>query len=139
MLFLCDFSVNFLLLARVIIMNPENKTADVNAFMKQLDHPLKDAIEAVRDIIKSNPDISERVKWNAPSFFTDDLATIHVKARQHVHLIFHHPAIVSIQSEFLEGDYKDRRMMYFESMKEVKARKKELTRIIKELVARVKE
>jgi len=46
MLFLCDFSVNFLLLARVIIMNPENKTADVNAFMKQLDHPLKDAIEA---------------------------------------------------------------------------------------------
>lgn len=140
MLFLCDFSVNFLLLARVIIMNPENKTADVNAFMKQLDHPLKDAIEAVRDIIKSNPDISERVKWNAPSFFyTDDLATIHVKARQHVHLIFHHPAIVSIQSEFLEGDYKDRRMMYFESMKEVKARKKELTRIIKELVAQVKE
>ncbi|MBK7123158.1 MAG: DUF1801 domain-containing protein [Chitinophagaceae bacterium] len=140
MLFLCDFSVNFLLLARVIIMNPENKTADVNAFMKQLDHPLKDAIEAVRDIIKSNPNISERVKWNAPSFFyTDDLATIHVKARQHVHLIFHHPAIVSIQSEFLEGDYKDRRMMYFESMKEVKARKKELTRIIKELVALVKE
>jgi len=121
-------------------MNPENKTADVNAFMKQLDHPLKDAIEAVRDIIKSNPNISERVKWNAPSFFyTDDLATIHVKARQHVHLIFHHPAIVSIQSEFLEGDYKDRRMMYFESMKEVKARKKELTRIIKELVALVKE
>ncbi len=140
MLFLCDFSVNFLLLARVIIMNPENKTADVNAFMKQLDHPLKDAIEVVRDIIKSNPNISERVKWNAPSFFyTDDLATIHVKARQHVHLIFHHPAIVSIQSEFLEGDYKDRRMMYFESMKEVKARKKELTRIIKELVALVKE
>ena len=140
MQFLCDFSVNFLLLARVIIMNPENKTADVNAFMKQLDHPLKDAIEDVRDIIKSNPDISERVKWNAPSFFyTDDLATIHVKARQHVHLIFHHPAIVSIQSEFLEGDYKDRRMMYFESMKEVKARKKELTRIIKELVALVKE
>ncbi len=140
MLFLCDFSVNFLLLARVIIMNPENKTADVNAFMNQLDHPLKDAIEAVRDIIKSNPNISERVKWNAPSFFyTDDLATIHVKARQHVHLIFHHPAIVSIQSEFLEGDYKDRRMMYFESMKEVKARKKELTRIIKELVALVKE
>jgi len=140
MLFLCDFSVNFLLLARVIIMNPENKTADVNAFMKQLDHPLKDAIEAVRDIIKSNPNISERVKWNAPSFFyTDDLATIHVKARQHVHLIFHPPAIVSIQSEILEGDYKDRRMMYFESMKEVKARKKELTRIIKELVALVKE
>jgi len=129
-----------MLLAHVINMNPENKTADVDAFMKQLDHPLKDEIEAVRDIIRSNPRISERVKWNAPSFFyTDDLATIHVKASQHVHLIFHHPAIVSIKSEFLEGDYKDRRMMYFESMKEVRARKKELTRIIKELVDLVKE
>jgi uncharacterized protein YdhG (YjbR/CyaY superfamily) len=116
-------------------MNSENKTADVNVFMKQLDHPLKDEIEAVREIFKSNRNISERVKWNAPSFFyTDDLATIHVKARQHVHLIFHHPAIVSVRSEFLEGDYKDRRMMYFESMKEIRARKKELTRIIKELV-----
>jgi len=116
-------------------MDTENKTDEVNAFMKQLDHPLKDEIEAVRKIIKSNRKIAERIKWNAPSFFyTDDLATIHVKAKQHVHLIFHHPAIVKIKSKFLEGDYKDRRMMYFENMAEIKARKKELTRIIKELV-----
>jgi Domain of unknown function (DU1801). len=112
-----------------------NKTAEVNAFMVALDHPLHAEIEAVRAIIRSNPKIEERVKWNAPSFFyTDDLATIHVKARQHVHLIFHHPAIVKIKSPFLEGDYKDRRMMYFENMAEIKARKKELVRIIKELV-----
>jgi hypothetical protein len=117
-------------------MNTENKTAEVNAFMQQLDHPLQAEIEAVRAIIKANPKIAERVKWNAPSFFyTDDLATIHVKAKQHVHVIFHHPAIVKIKSKLLEGDYKDRRMMYFENMQEVKARKKELTRIIDELVA----
>jgi uncharacterized protein YdhG (YjbR/CyaY superfamily) len=116
-------------------MNSENKTDEVNTFMQQLEHPLKAEIEAVRAIIKANHKIAERIKWNAPSFFyTDDLATIHVKARQHVHLIFHHPAIVKIKSTLLEGDYKDRRMMYFENMKEVKARKKELTRIIKELV-----
>jgi uncharacterized protein YdhG (YjbR/CyaY superfamily) len=116
-------------------MNTENKTDEVNAFMQQLQHPLKAEIEAVRTIIKLNKIIAERVKWNAPSFFyTDDLATIHVKAKQHVHLIFHHPAIVKIKSDFLEGDYKDRRMMYFENMQEVKARKKELIRIIKELV-----
>ncbi len=103
--------------------------------MKLLDHPMKAEIEAVRAIIRSNRKIAERVKWNAPSFFyIDDLATIHVKAKQHVHLIFHHPAIVKIKSALLEGDYKDRRMMYFENMEEVKARKKELIRIIKELV-----
>ena len=116
-------------------MSSENKSDDVDVFMLELEHPLKAEIEAVRTIIKSNRKIAERVKWNAPSFFyVEDLATIHVKAKQYVHLIFHHPAIVKIKSAFLEGDYKDRRMMYFENMKEVKARKKELSRIINELV-----
>jgi len=116
-------------------MNTENRTEEVNAFLEQLEHPLKAEIEAVRAIIKANSKICERVKWNAPSFFyVDDLATIHVKAKQHVHLNFHDPAIVKIKSALVEGDYKDRRMMYFENMKEVKARKKELTRIINELV-----
>jgi hypothetical protein len=121
-------------------MVAENKMAVVNAFMQELDHPLKVEIEAVRSIIKkANKKIAERVKWNAPSFFyIDDLATIHVKAQQHVMLIFHHPAIVKIKSKFLEGDYKDRRMMYFNNMKEITARKKELTRIINELVKLMK-
>jgi hypothetical protein len=117
-------------------MSTANGSADVDAFMKALGHPLQAEIEAVRSIIKQNRKIDERVKWNAPSFFyKDDLATIHVKATQHVHLIFHHPAIVKIRSVYLEGDYRDRRMMYFENMDEIKVRKKELTRIIKELVA----
>lgn len=121
-------------------MVAENKTAEVNAFMQELDHPLKAEIEAVRSTIKkANKKIAERVKWNAPSFFyIDDLATIHVKAQQHVMLIFHHPAIVSIKSKLLEGDYKDRRMMYFNNMKEITARKKELIRIINELVKLMK-
>jgi uncharacterized protein YdhG (YjbR/CyaY superfamily) len=116
-------------------MNNENRTADVNDFMQQLDHPLKAEIELVRAIIKANRKIAERIKWNAPSFFyVDDLATIHVKARQHVHLIFHHPAIVKIKSKYLEGDYKDRRMMYFSNAKEIRSRKQELARIMNELV-----
>jgi hypothetical protein len=116
-------------------MNNENRTADVNDFMQQLDHPLKAEIELVRAIIKTNRKIAERIKWNAPSFFyIDDLATIHVKARQHVHLIFHHPAIVKIKSKYLEGDYKDRRMMYFSNAKEIRSRKQELARIMNELV-----
>ena len=116
-------------------MNSEHKTDEVNTFMQQLEHPLKAEIEAVRAIIKANHKIAERIKWNAPSFFyTDDLATIHVKAKQHVHLIFHHPPIVKIKSALLEGDYKDRRMMYFINMKEVNARKKELIKIVNGLI-----
>jgi len=118
-----------------------SKMNEVDIFLKYLSHPLHAEIEAVRQIIKkANKKIAERVKWNAPSFFyVDDLATIHVKAQQHVLLIFHHPAIVKIKSRFLEGDYKDRRMMYFINMKEIKARKTELTRIVNELVAMLKQ
>ena len=117
-------------------MNSENNSTEVDAFMNKLNHPLQEEIEAVRSIIKkANKKIAERVKWNAPSFFyTDDLATIHVKAQQHVMLIFHHPAIVKIKSALLEGDYKDRRMMYFTGMKEVNARKKELIKIVNGLI-----
>ena len=117
-------------------MKSENNSAEVDAFMKKLNHPLQDEIEAVRLIIKkANKKIAERVKWNTPSFFyTDDLATIHVKAQQHVLLRFHHPAIVKIKSALLEGDYKDRRMMYFTSMKEVITRKKELIKIVNGLI-----
>ena len=46
-----------------------NSTEQVNEYMKKLEHPLKAEIEATRAIIKnSKSKISERIKWNAPSF-----------------------------------------------------------------------
>jgi uncharacterized protein YdhG (YjbR/CyaY superfamily) len=109
----------------------------VKAFMKALKHPLKKEIEAVRSIIrKSNTKISERIKWNAPSYYaSEDLVTFNPRDEGRVHLVFHHPAIVKIKSSLLEGNYKDRRMMYFTDMNEVKKKKKELERIMSELVA----
>ena len=48
---------------------PVNKTEEVDAFMKDLDHPFKAEVEAVRKIIKKvNHRITEQVKWKAPSF-----------------------------------------------------------------------
>ncbi len=112
----------------------------VEAFMEKLKHPLKEEIEAVRKIIKgNNKNISERIKWNAPSYHTfgQDFVTFNPRALQHVHLVFHHPYIVDIKSELLGGDYKDRRMMYFKDMNAVKAGKKELQRIIGEMVKKL--
>jgi len=105
-------------------------------WMNKLDHPLKAEIDAVRKIIKeSSKNIRERIKWNAPSYYTSaDIVTFNHRATKHVHLIFHHPTIVKIKSPLLEGDYKDRRMLYLPDMKAVKANKKELQRIIQESV-----
>ncbi len=108
----------------------------VQEYMNGLKHPLKAEIEAVRSIIKNaDKRISERIKWNAPSYYyKDDMVTFNGWATKNVHLVFHHPAIVKIKSALLEGDYKDRRMMYFTDMADVKKKAKELEKIVKELV-----
>lgn len=90
----------------------------------------------VRAIIKNaHSQIGERIKWIAPSFFyKNDLVTFNHRAQPYVHLVFHHPSIVNIKSDLLNGDYTDRRMAYFHSMEEVEANKSELKNIMKELV-----
>lgn len=45
-------------------------------FMAQLEHPLKREIEEVRMIILSTDDgVTEHIKWKAPSFFCNNLAS----------------------------------------------------------------
>lgn len=108
----------------------------VHEYMTELRHPLKAAMEAIRLIIKTaDKRISERIKWKAPSYYyKEDMVTFNGWATKNVHLVFHHPAIVKIKSDLLEGDYKDRRMMYFTDMADVKKKAKELEKIVKELV-----
>lgn len=108
----------------------------VAEYMRQLEHPLKAEIEAVRQIIKkADPSISERIKWNAPSYYTSaDLLTFNPRTTGKVQIVFHHIAIVSIQSGLLEGNYKDRRLVHLTDMADVLAKQAELERIIKEYV-----
>lgn len=111
--------------------------AAVKEYMDRLVHPLKKEIEAVRKIIKSaDSRISERIKWNAPSYYyKDDIVTFNHREQKRVHLVFHHKEIVNIPSALLEGDYKDRRMMYLKNMEEVKEHEDELKSIMSKMVA----
>ncbi|MEO6286215.1 MAG: DUF1801 domain-containing protein [Dyadobacter sp.] len=111
-------------------------TEQVAEFMSKLEHPLKVEIEAVRQIIlNADPKISERIKWNAPSYYTTaDLLTFNPRSQKNVHLVFHHVTIVQIKSALLEGDYKDRRMVYFTDMQDIENKKTELERILNEYV-----
>ena len=63
----------------------------VSAFLRELDHPLKKEIEAVRRIILGvSPDIGEGIKWNSASFRTTEFfATVNWRAKDAVQLIFH--------------------------------------------------
>ena len=113
------------------------ETEQVIEWMNKLDPEMKPAVDAVRKIIKAAcPKLSERIKWNAPSYYyKEDLVTFGpTKGKDKIILVFHHPKIVKIKSDLLKGEYKDRRLTYFNSLKEIKESRKELERIIKESI-----
>src|SRR5258705_3174323 len=109
----------------------------VSEWLSKLDPAMKPAIDAVRKIIRAaGPKLNERIKWNAPSYYyKEDIVTFGpVRNKDKIILVFHNPNIVKIRSSLLQGDYKDRRLVYFNSLSEIKSGKNELERIIGESV-----
>lgn len=112
----------------------------VQNYMDNLTHSLKPEIETLREVIKKSDNrICERIKWNAPSYYhIEDIVTFGpMRKDKQILLVFHHPFVNKIKSELLKGDYKDRRLVAFSSMSEIKDSRKELTRIMKEMVAAI--
>ncbi len=114
----------------------------VEQYMAALAHPMKAEIERLRGIIRAaNPAISERIKWNAPSYHVreTDIVTFGPPARKmdEVMLVFHHPAVVKIGSPILTGNYSDRRLAIFKSMAEIEANGEEIGRILNEIIAAI--
>src|SRR5262245_53119364 len=120
---------------------PVNNTAEVDAFMETLNHPLKVEVQAVRDIIKDvNPAITEHIKWNAPSFCYngDDRVTMNLRANDYLQLIFHRGAKVKDSKDFsfedstglLEWLAADRAVVKLHNMDEVMAKKAALAKIV---------
>jgi len=118
----------------------------VDAFMKSFKHPKKDVLEKLRQVIlQSDKEIGEEIKWNAPTFFYAGkmepsnpklykrylIVSNHFK-KDMIRLVFPSGAKVNDKSGLLEGDYADgRRLASFTSLADVKAREKDLQKIIK--------
>jgi hypothetical protein len=113
----------------------------VNAWMAQLEHPLKAEIDALRAIIKNaNSKIAERVKWNAPSYYYKfDMAAFNPRAQGFAHLIVVFPKGTTINDNtgLLEGKHIDRREAKFYSMADVEVKKPLLEKIVNAWVASV--
>lgn len=91
-----------------------------------------------RIICSADKRIQERIKWNAPSYYyKEDIVTMGPARQEKLLLVFHHPLIVQVNSKILEGDFKDRRLVWLEDMKAVLAAEKELKRIVKWLVVQI--
>jgi hypothetical protein len=117
------------------------QVTDVDAYMSELEHPCKREMQALRKIILGvDPRITEEIKWNAPSFaLGEHFVTFHGWAKDYVQLIFHHgPKKVTSKGKpiedsdgLLEWLATDRASIRFDSMKEVRAKKAALQKIVK--------
>jgi hypothetical protein len=65
--------------------------ADIDTFIKQLDHPHKAAINRLRAAIKRlDSRIVEEIKWNAPSFKIEDhFATFKLYPPKNIQIVLH--------------------------------------------------
>ena len=64
----------------------------VDQYMAALDHPLKPAIERLRELVlAADPSLTEQVKWNAPSYgyARDDRITFRLNPPPAVQIVFH--------------------------------------------------
>ena len=112
-------------------------TEEVDHFLDELDHPLKAEVQMIREIIKNvNNEITEQIKWKAPSFSYrgEYLVTFNLRDQQKIHLVFHNPQIANVKSRLLEGDYEDRRMTYFADENDIKAKKATLEKALRDLI-----
>ena len=121
-------------------------TRDVEAFLGQLDHPLKDGIEALRGIILgAGAGISEGIKWNSPSFRTTEwFATVNIR-KDALMLILHLGAKtrdagvaasrIDDPSGLLKWLGRDRAAVTFPDLKSVKDRRAALAQLVRQWTA----
>ncbi|XXF80769.1 DUF1801 domain-containing protein [Myxococcaceae bacterium GXIMD 01537] len=118
----------------------------VDAFLRELEHPLKQEIEAVRRIIlDAAPEIREAIKWNAPSFRTTDFfATFNLRSKEGVQLVFHTGAKVKATAKtglpiedpagLLKWLAKDRCLVTLGAGPEIEARRAAFEAIVREWI-----
>ncbi|WP_437752149.1 DUF1801 domain-containing protein [Sorangium sp. So ce1389] len=115
----------------------------VVAFLRELDHPLKEEIVALRQIILGvSPAIREEIKWNAPSFrTTEHFATFNLRAKDRVRLVLHLGAKVKDTAAkgleiadpagLLEWLAKDRCLVTFSDGEDIQAKRAALQSVLR--------
>jgi hypothetical protein len=109
------------------------KSAEVDAWFEELDHPLKEAMLRVRRIILGADRRSpRRSSGRAPTFvFQGNIASIDPRTKKHVNLLFHKGASLPGNHPHLEGGGDTVRYMRFADLEDVKANKSELETAIR--------
>ena len=118
----------------------------VTQHIQKLDPSIKDTVETLRQIILNvDKEISERIKWNNPSFYYNgemkpfdpkeykrEIAVFNLH-KNRIMLVFPGGANVNDTSGLLTGDYADgRRIVVFKDLDDVRVKEAILKSVIKE-------
>ena len=107
------------------------RDAEVDAWFDVYEHPAKDVMLAVRDIILGDGRMSETIKWKSPTFmYKGNMASFNPRTKAHVSLMFHTGASVPGEHPRLEGGGETARYMKFADLDEVESSKSDLTSIV---------
>ena len=114
-----------------------NRNPDVDAWFERYDNPLKDLVQAVRDVILATDErVSEEIKWQAPTFvYKGNIASFFPKAKKHVTLMFHQGASLDDPSGLLEGEGETSRSAKFTSAADLAAKRAALEAVIASWIA----
>lgn len=113
----------------------------VTAFLRELNHPMKAEIVYLRDVIlAANDQISEHIKWKAPSFRYggDDRVTFNLRPQDRIMLVFHRGAQARPDDGFVFVDPTgllnwaayDRATLTLRTLAEVKAHQAEIVNLV---------
>ena len=128
---------------------PADSTQAVEAFMLQLEHPHKPAVELLRKLVLGvDPSVREGIKWNAPSFRTSEyFATTYLRSKTGIGLILHlgakvrEPAdggvAINDPDKLLKWLGKDRAMLEFASADELEGKKPALIAVLRQWIRSV--
>lgn len=121
----------------------------VESFLASLDHPCKEEILALRQILlAADPAIAEGIKWNVPSFRTvEHFATMNLRAKNGIGVILHFGAkkndisttgvSIADPDSLLEWLAKDRAMVTFRDLNDIAARQSAFTNLIRQWIRHV--
>ena len=114
-----------------------NRNPKVDAYMQELDNPLKDIWEQIRDVVLGvDARMEEDIKWGAPTFiYNGNLATFNPRAKKFVNLTFHTGAEIEDPAQVLEGDAKEARVFRVASGDELAEKQAGLELVVKNWIA----
>ncbi len=109
------------------------RNPDVDAWFETKQHPMEDAMQAVRTVaLEADPRIEESIKWSTPTYSYKGNIFSFNPAKKFVSLLFHTGARIPGDHPILEGDTDTAQVMRFADADDVERRSAELTEVLQD-------